>query len=301
MPQPSIVVIGSSNTDMVIKTGHLPKPGETVLGGDFFMNAGGKGANQAVAAARLGGAVTFFAKIGNDIFGKEAKSLFKKEGIDTAFVFTDEVRPSGIALITVDKNGENCITVASGANNFLLPADLEPHRKVIENASIILMQLETPLVTVEYVATLASASSIPFVLNPAPGCPLDDRLLKKIAIITPNQVEAEVITGIPVIDERSAGEAATALCRKGIKTAIITLGENGALVLHNGHFTKINTPQVKPVDTTGAGDVFNGALVVGISEGYSMEEAVAFACKAASISVTRFGAQKAAPHREELD
>jgi ribokinase len=300
MPKPSIVVIGSSNTDMVIKTGHLPKPGETVIGGDFFMNAGGKGANQAVAAARLGGAVTLFAKIGNDIFGEEAKTVFKKEGIDTSFVFTDEIHPSGIALITVDKHGENCITVASGANNFLLPEDLEPYRTIIEQASIILMQLETPLITVEYVAALASAASIPFVLNPAPGCPLDDRLLKKITIITPNQGEAEILTGIPVVDEMSAGEAATALCKKGIQTAIITLGENGALVLHKDRFTKVSAPHVQPVDTTGAGDVFNGALVVALSESYSMEEAVGFACKAASISVTRFGAQKAAPRREEL-
>lgn len=301
MNSASIVVIGSSNTDMVIKTSHLPQPGETILGGTFFMNAGGKGANQAVAAARLGGSVLFIAKAGNDIFGKQAIELFGKEGIDVSHIIRDKQQPSGVALITVDDNGENCIVVAPGANATLTTENINEVKEKIENASLILMQLETPVETVEYVAGIASSKGIKFILNPAPAAKLNDELLKKISIITPNQKEAEMLTGIKVSDESSAKQAAIFLNRKGIGTVIITMGASGAFVLHENRHSMIHGHKVKVADTTAAGDVFNGALVVALSEERKIEDAVSFACKAAAISVTRLGAQASAPHRKEVE
>jgi len=296
----SVLVIGSSNTDMVIKTSHLPVLGETVLGGTFFMNAGGKGANQAVAAARLGGNVSFIAKTGDDIFGTQAIELFQSEGIDTSCILTDPQHPSGVALITVDANGENCIVVAPGANAALTPNDLKNATAKLDTASIILMQLETPVNTVEYVAAIAGERKINFVLNPAPACKLPDDLLRNVSVITPNQKEAEMLTGVKINEGSSAEKAAGILYDKGIKTVIITMGVQGALLLQNGNCKMIEAPKVAAIDTTAAGDIFNGALVVALSENKSMEEAVKFACKAAAISVTRLGAQASAPYRNEV-
>jgi ribokinase len=298
---PSIVVVGSSNTDMVIKTSHLPLPGETILGGTFFMNAGGKGANQAVAAARLGGDVTFIAKIGDDIFGKEALQLFKNEGIDTSYIETDPKNPSGVALITVDANGENCIVVASGANAALRPADLEKAAEKIRSAALILMQLEIPIKTVEYVIKIAMESNAKVVLNPAPACMLSNDLLSKVSIITPNETEAGILTGIEVTNKNSAETAARILADKGIETVIITMGAQGALAFFDGECHFFPAPVCNALDTTAAGDVFNGALVVALSEGKSMMEAVPFACQAASLSVCKMGAQTSAPYRDELN
>jgi len=295
-----ILIIGSSNTDMVIQTDHLPVPGETILGGTFFMAAGGKGANQAVAAARLGGAVTLICKVGNDIFGNQSKALFEQEGIDTSHLLTDTTLPSGIALIMVDKQAENVIAVASGANAALTPNDLQNIDALIDSAAIILMQLEIPLDSVQYIASKAFSKGIPLMLNPAPACTLSNELLQCISIITPNETEAEILTGIKVTDIASAQLSAYKLYEKGIPTIIITLGSNGALVLHNKTFTHVPTIAVKAVDTTAAGDVFNGALAVGLSQGKEVVEAAAFACKAASISVTRLGAQASAPYKHEI-
>lgn len=295
-----IVVIGSSNTDMVIKTDKLPLPGETVLGGVFFMNAGGKGANQAVAAARLGGTVRLIAKTGDDIFGKQAVDLFNKEGIDTSYVLTDSVYPSGVALITVNENGENCIVVAPGANGYLSPMDIQNALRVIEKASVILLQLEIPVETVDYVVRLAEKKNKTIILNPAPAVSLPDELLKNISVITPNQKEAEMLTGVKVNDTKSAKQAALILHQKGVETVIITMGAKGAYFSHNQTDGLINAPQVQAVDTTAAGDVFNGAFAVALSEGMGIAEATAFACKAAAISVTRLGAQGSAPYRIEL-
>ena len=299
--KPSILIVGSSNTDMVIKAEHLPAPGETIIGGSFFMNAGGKGANQAVAAARLGGDVLFITKTGADIFGHQAIQLFEKEGINTSYIFSDPHHPSGVALITVDKKGENSIVVASGANATLSPQDLSTVQEVIEQSSMVLMQLEIPLETVAYVANVAKEKNRTVVLNPAPACALPDSLLPDISIITPNETEAEILTGIKVNNIDSAEKAAAALAAKEIETVIITLGSKGALVFHKGVFTHVPTLTVNAVDTTAAGDVFNGALVVALSEGKSMLEAVSFACKAAAISVTRLGAQASAPYRNEIE
>ncbi len=301
MIKPLILVIGSSNTDMVIKTPRLPAPGETILGGTFLMNAGGKGANQAVAAARLGGAVTFICKTGNDIFGKQSVQLFKAEGIDTSFIFEDPHQPSGVALITVDDKGENCIAVASGANAHLTVQNIVQANECIENTSIILMQLEIPLETVEYTASVGAALNKKIILNPAPVCKLNDGLLQHISIITPNETEAYMLTGIKVTDETTAEQAARYLYAKGIATVIITLGAKGALLLHENRCAVIHAPVVQAVDTTAAGDVFNGALAVALSENKPMLTAVDFACKAAALSVTRLGAQASAPYKQELD
>lgn len=297
---PSIVVIGSSNTDMVIKAEHLPAPGETILGGKFFMNPGGKGANQAVAAARLGGNVTFITKTGNDIFGKQSVQLLEEEGINTSLIISDPLNPSGVAMITVDKNGENCIVVASGSNAALTPINLYNAKEKIEAAFIVLMQLEIPVATVEHVITVAAAANVKVVLNPAPVCALSDDLLQYVSIITPNETEAQMLTGIVITDDESAKKAAQILHEKGIETVIITLGPRGAMVLNKEDCVIIEAPKVVAVDTTAAGDVFNGALVVSLSEGNDILTATAFACKAAAISVTRMGAQASAPYKNEL-
>ena len=298
---PSILVVGSSNTDMVIKADHLPLPGETLIGGHFFMNPGGKGANQAVAAARCGGDVTFIAKIGNDIFGREAIQLFKNEGINTSYVFSSEHYPSGVALITVDNKGENTIVVASGANANLTEKDIHSAETAIEDSSIVLMQLEVPIETVSYVAEVAKRKNKIVVLNPAPACALPNDLLRNVAIITPNETEAEVLTGINVTDMDGAMKAAERLSMKGVDTVIITLGARGALVLHESTFTIIPAMEVNAVDTTAAGDVFNGVLVSALAEGKSILDAVSFACTAATISVTRLGAQASAPTKNEIE
>lgn len=296
-----ILVIGSSNTDMVAKTDRLPAPGETVLGGAFFMAPGGKGANQAVAAARLGASVSFIAKVGDDIFGRQAVEGFAKEGIDTSLVAVDAGNPSGVALITVDAKGENCIVVASGANANLLPGDLSGVADVIKNAALILMQLEIPLETVELVTRLAAAGHVPVILNPAPAQALPDALLRDVYILTPNQKEAEMLTGIPVVDRASAEAAAGALAAKGVNVVIITMGAAGALLLDNGRSEWVPAVEVNAVDTTAAGDVFCGALTVALSEGQPVKEAVVFAGAAAALSVTRMGAQTSAPTRREVE
>src|SRR3569833_2079861 len=297
---PSNIVIGSSNTDMVIKTGHMPAPGETILGGSFFMNAGGKGANQAVAAKRLGGNVTFIAKTGNDMFGEGAVRLFREEGINTDYMLTDPVQPSGVALITVDDKAENTIVVASGANANLMPDDLAHAAEAIQSAGLILMQLEISLETVSYVAELAASNGCKVILNPAPACALPAKLLKHISIITPNETEAEMLTGVRVIDIDSARAAAMVLQMKGIETVIITLGAKGAFISAPGIEQLIPAPIVQAVDTTAAGDVFNGALAVALAEEMDLADAVDFGCRAAAISVTRLGAQAAAPYRHEV-
>ena len=301
MSEAKILVIGSSNTDMVICTGHLPLPGETVIGGTFFMNPGGKGANQAVTVARLGGRVSFICKTGSDIFGHQANQLFNEEGIDTSYVFSDTKNPSGVALITVDTDAENCIVVAPGANAHLTPNDLKRSAEAVEAADIILLQLEIPMQTVEAAAMMAYRLGKKVVLNPAPASKLSAGLLETLYAITPNETEAEAISGIRITDERTAEEAARKIASMGVCNVIITLGAKGALVFDGAHCEIVPAYKTQAVDTTAAGDVFNGALVVALSEGRTLPEAVRFACKASAISVTRVGAQNSVPYRTEVD
>lgn len=393
-PSPTILVVGSANTDMVVKTRELPGPGETVLGGAFFMNPGGKGANQAVAAARLQAPppadlpaadltglpepapaglpaaelmglpepapaglpaaeltglpepaptdlpaaaltglpaaasarlpaavpagtqaampairqskVAFLTRLGADIFGAQTKDLLIKEGIDPRCILTDTKAPSGVALITVNDKGENCIAVAPGANANLGAQDIEAARDIIETATIVLVQLEIPLETVIALVETATRLKKLIILNPAPARPLPDSLLGKITILTPNEKEAEQLTGIPVTDIDSATKAARTLQSRGVHTVIITLGKNGAL-LHNDTISiHLPAPRVEALDTTAAGDVFNGALAVALATAndaaaQSIIEAVGFANHAAALSVTRLGAQASAPTRAEVE
>lgn len=298
----NIVVIGSSNTDMVVKTSHLPAGGETVLGGDFFMNAGGKGANQAVAAARYGNRVVFVAKTGDDLFGKQVLKSLKEDNIVTDYLFVDKENPSGVALITIDSEAENCIVVAPGANMSLSPADIDTAAEEILKADVVLMQLECPVETVAYAAKMAAEAGVRVILNPAPAPaePLSEELMKNLYLITPNRSEASRISGIEVTNMESAQRAAKAIHDMGPKNVIITLGSEGSLLYDGMMSMRVEALKVEAVDTTAAGDTYNGVLASVIAEGKSLIEAVREANVAAAISVTRMGAQPAAPTREEI-
>ncbi len=301
MAKQPIVVVGSSNTDMIIKLDRIPRPGETILGGEFVTAAGGKGANQAVAAARAGGRVSFIARVGQDVLGDQAVAGFVKDRIDVEHVVRDKGAPSGVALIFVARDGENSIAVASGANGRLSPADVKKARQVIASAAVLVMQLETPLATVQAAAETAAKAGVQVILNPAPAQPLPDELLRLVSILTPNETEAELLTGIKVDDEASAGRTADRLLARGVRTVIITLGPRGAFVAAEGVRKLIPGFPMQAVDTTAAGDVFNGALAVALAEGQALEQSVRFANAAAAISVTRLGAQPSAPKRKEID
>jgi ribokinase len=311
---PVVCVIGSSNTDMVIKANKLPVPGETVIGGTFLMNPGGKGANQAVAAARLATillpgsglpdqsvTVAFVANIGNDVFGRQARQQFEREGIQSDFITIDADEPSGVALIGVDRQGENCIMVASGANAKLGQAQVGLALASETDTTVVLLQLETPLTTVEYAIRQSHARGMRVILNPAPAQRLDHDVLACLHVITPNETEAELLTGVRVTDDATARLAAQKLHEFGVPNVVITLGARGAYLSSATGATLISAPPVTAVDTTAAGDCFNGALAVALAEGHGLADAVAFACKAAAISVTRMGAQASLPHRHEVD
>jgi ribokinase len=295
-----IVVVGSSNTDMVIRVPSIPKPGETVLGGDFFSAAGGKGANQAVAAARSGGQVTFLACVGEDDLGRRAVEGFLRDGINTDHVKRVKDSPSGVALIFVDHAGENSIAVAPGANDRLDADYVRQLSDVIASADVLLLQLEIPIETVKVAAEIAYNADTRVVLNPAPARPLDESLLRQVSVLTPNETEAELLTGIEISDEQSLFSAATVLREKGVDAVLITLGARGVYVATENDHVLLPAYKVTPIDSTGAGDVFNGALAASLSEGGDLFEAVRFASAAAAISVTRLGAQPSAPKHEEI-
>ena len=299
--KPKVLVIGSSNTDMVVHVPRIPNPGETVLGGEFATAAGGKGANQAVAAARAGGAVTLIACLGGDIFGQRALKGFVKEGIDAHYVVRSGQSPSGVALIFVSAEGQNSIAVAPGANALLSPAHVRRAAGAFRGASALLMPLETPLRTVADAARLARRQGVPVILNPAPAQDLPDALLRRVWILTPNESEASTLSGLTVRDEATAGKAAAKLRQRGASAVIVTLGARGAFVADAQTHQLVGGFRVKAVDTTAAGDVFNGALAVALGEGQSLLDAARFANAAAAISVTRRGAQPSAPSRREIE
>lgn len=301
MVNKKIVVVGSSNTDMIIKLEHIPRPGETVLGGEFSVAPGGKGANQAVSSARAGGNVIFIARVGDDIFGEKAVKGFIQDGINVEYVVRDKNAPSGVALIFVDRKGENSIAVASGANANLSPNDIKNAKEVLSKSSIMLIQLEIPIETVKTAVKIAYENGVRVILNPAPAQHLDDDLLKKIDIITPNETEVEILTGVKIESEKSIEKAGNILLEKGIKTVLITIGKRGVYVISDDFKCIIPSFDVKPVDTTAAGDVFNGVLAVALSENMSLKDAVRFSNAAAALSVTKLGAQTSAPFREEIE
>lgn len=301
MPASSLVVLGSSNTDMIVRTRMLPRPGETVLGGEFITAAGGKGANQAVAARRAGGSVSFIARIGSDALGDQSLESWRSEGIDVTHVSRDAKAASGVALILVDEKGENSIAVAGGANQRLTPAHVRKTAKTIRHAHTLLMQLETPLPTIQAAAEIAVKAGVRVILNPAPAQALPAELLRQLTIITPNETEAETLTGIRVRSEKDCHRAANALQKAGVRHVIITLGARGAfLAMDDGTRLLIPSFPVEPVDTTAAGDTFNGALAVALGENLPLPEAVRFANAAAALSITRLGAQPSAPKRREI-
>ncbi|CAL1519521.1 ribokinase [Chitinophaga sp. MM2321] len=295
-----ITVIGSSNTDMVIKAPRIPGPGETILGGTFFMNSGGKGANQAVATARLGGQVHFITALGEDVFGQKQLQAFKDDGINTDHILIDKDQPSGIALITVDDQGENCIVVAPGANAALLPAAIEKATGVIAGSDIILVQLEIPMETVQKVLELATLHKKKVILNPAPAQKLSTQILNGLYLITPNSTEASMLTGLLINNVTDCEKAAAILRTRGVQQVVITLGSKGAYVSSDTFTGMVAAPEVTAVDSTGAGDTFNGAIAVALSQQQSLHDAVVFACKAAAISVTKAGAQSSIPYLHEI-
>jgi len=298
---PKIIVVGSSNTDMVVKTDRFPEPGETIIGGDFYMFPGGKGANQAVAAARAGGEVVFICCVGDDVFGQNALEGYRDEGIDveTAKIVKDAA--SGVALITVNADGENEIVVASGTNAKLSPIYVSEVMEEMDNDGMFLTQLETPIETIEYLARYSKLTDQPLIINPAPAQELSDTILNGLFLITPNETEAKILTGILVDDDSSMEEAAKALLDMGVQNVIITLGSRGAFFMNHQEKFLVPSHKVKAIDTTAAGDVFNGVLTVCLSQDMGWQESIAYANKAAALSVTKMGAQGSAPYKEEIN
>jgi ribokinase len=296
-----ILVVGSSNTDMVLKTERFPKPGETIIGGEFFVFQGGKGANQAVAAARLACDVTFICRLGEDTFGKSTIEHFANEGINVRSVVMDKNASTGVAVITVNAQGENSIVVASGANALLSVDDIKNASEDLDKSDWILTQLETPLDTVEYLANYARKNHKNLILNPAPAMVLPDSVYEGLFLITPNETETELLTGIAITDEMSSKQAVEIFKRKGVQNVIITQGSRGAYVDCSEFTGFVESFKVNAIDTTAAGDVFNGALLVALAHSKSWKDAVVFASKAAAISVTKMGAQTSAPTKMELD
>lgn len=304
-----LMVLGSVNADHVLQVPSFPRPGETLMGRNYQVIPGGKGANQAVAAARLGADIGFIACVGSDSFGHNIIEQFKQDGMNTECVHIMPNTPTGIAMIQVSDEGENSICLSPEANNHLSAELVSHHRENIQACDYLLLQLETPLAGIEAAVQLAKlhqtdhdqALDIKVILNPAPAKVLPDALLAHIDIITPNETEAEMLTGIKVIDETSAQLAANQLHNKGIEVVMITLGVKGVWLSQHSNGELIQGFRVKAVDTTAAGDTFNGAVVTGLMEGMAIKQAIVFAHAAAALSVTRFGAQTSIPTRQETD
>ena len=296
----SVVVIGSANTDLVVRVPYIPKEGETLLGSRFETHHGGKGANQAVAAARAGAQVYFIGNIGQDDNGNRAVDNLQHEGVNMDFTVRSS-GASGVALIMVSESGQNSIAVAPESNFKLHPDDLWRSESTLKTSQVMLTQLEVPLATVMAASQLAKQHNIPFILNPAPAQPLPDELLRNVGVLTPNETEAGILTGIQVVDPNSAREAASFLIQKGVSQVIITLGEKGVLFMDKGGCEHIPTKKVKAVDSTAAGDTFNGVLAHQLATTKNIKQAIQYANAAAALSVTRAGAQSSAPFQQEIE
>ena len=302
---PHILVVGSLNMDLVVQMPAIPRPGETLLGGRFATFPGGKGANQAVAAARLGARVTMVGRVGSDAFGEQMLKTVASEGIDTRFIGVDPQNATGVALITVDAQGQNSIAVASGANFALTAEDVRSAWELIPQVDWLVMPLETPLDTVETAAQIAKERGAGVILNPAPAQDLGKQLLQNIDVLIPNESETERLTGLKIQNDEDAHSAGAVLLSLGVGSVVLTLGEKGALIVEGEPagpaYQSIPAFPVQVIDTTAAGDAFVGALATGLGEGLPLNAAVRFASAAAAISVTRVGAQPSLPYRSEVD
>lgn len=298
----SIVCFGSFVVDLTSRAGHLPVPGETVIGSSFRMGPGGKGSNQCVAAHRAGGDVVAMTKVGNDVFGRVALDFYRSEGMNTDYVFIDDSVETGTALIMVDQNtAQNCILVVNGASGHISEADIEKAAPVIRKADVLLVQLEINLDALYRVIDIANEAGVKIVLNTAPVQKIDNRVFAKVDTVTPNEVEAGIITGVEVKDEESAAKAAEVFLGWGVKNVVITMGKAGAFVMNAQRKSFIKSIQVEAVDTTGAGDAFNGGFAVAISEGKDIFEAAKFANATGALSVTKFGTAPAMPFRADIE
>lgn len=287
--------------DLVVKTPRIPQLGETVLGGDFVMVPGGKGANQAVAAAKLGAEVYFVARLGDDLFGQRSLASYEREGIDTRYVTSTPETASGVALISVDAAGNNVIVVAPGANSRLDPEDVRRAQREMDSAGAVAAQLEVPIETIECAAEMAGGAGVPFILDPAPAQELRPELLKRVTVLTPNEIEAQILTGMEVSDEASASLAAEWLLSSGVGAVIVTMGARGFLLADGATMEFVPAVPVRAVDATAAGDAFTGSLAVGMARGQSLRAAAVFAGRVAALSTTRLGAQPSMPTRQEVD
>ncbi len=298
--RPHVVVIGSSNTDLVVRTAKLPRPGETVAGREFAIHAGGKGANQAVAAARAGAKVTLVASIGRDRFGDAAVSGLEREKIDTQWIVRSSARPSGVALILTDRQGENMISVASGSNEDLEARHVGAAIPAIREAGCVVTQLEVPMAAIHEAARLASGFGVPMLLNPAPATRLTPDLLAALSLLTPNKGELAALTGLSVRHRSDIPVAACRLRQQGVSHILVTCGVDGVCWCSDQGHRWFDAPRVKAVDTVGAGDCFSGVLAAALARGEAMVDAITFAVTAAAICVTRNGAQPSMPRRKEI-
>ncbi len=296
-----ITVVGSINTDLVIRTPRVPVPGETITGYDFQIIPGGKGANQAVAAARQGASVTMIGSIGDDDFGRQQQQCLERDNIDLAFLTVQPQCATGVAVITLDETGQNSIIISPEANGHVTAQQIDTAREAITQADMLVCQLEIPLEAVTRAIELASENGVPIILNPAPARPLQGALLHNVTYVIPNETEASLLTGIDVKDIDSAQEAALHLQKLGVATVILTLGDKGAVIAHAGACFHETALAVEAVDTTAAGDAFVGSFAVAVTEGKSVADAVKFAKHAAALAVTKLGAQPSLPTRAEVE
>ncbi|MBP1648732.1 MAG: ribokinase [Bacteroidetes bacterium] len=301
MVRDGVLVVGSANMDLVVRVERFPLPGETIFGTDFKMFPGGKGANQAVCCAKLGQKVRFVGKMGDDLIRERLSASLEQAGVIIDSLIVDPVEPTGTALITVDKNGENEIVVVSGSNMKLRPADVDGVHDIFGSAAVVLLQLEIPLETVVRAAELAHEQQALLILNPAPACSLPASLLRLVDYLTPNESEAQMLTGIPVTRRSSAEAAAKKLVDQGVKNVLLTLGPEGCLLVNSSRAELFPACRVRPVDTTAAGDAFNGALAFALSRNEELDQAVRFANAVAGYSVTKLGAQRSMPTLTEVE